>query len=184
MNPSTANLFACVIPGRTVRTDFKQVSKTRFILNVPKPATIREFAISILKPTIPKGHGITIYFSLPPFKDWQYVGSITLSHPSEIYSAPWRGTLPANVGGLQLGLSIESSEFIKNLHPQSQYEEEKKLISSVQGIAVDLYNYLQSFAKTTRWGEMLVVPPKFLDKWLKKFETKHKQDPYFWLKKS
>jgi len=77
--------------------------------------------------------------------------------------------------GVQIGISIEKAEFIKNLQPRSQLEEKKKLISSVQGIAKDLYNYLQSFAKTTRMGEMLVLPPKFLDKWLKKIETKHKK---------
>eukprot|EP00467_Chlorarachnion_reptans_P020720 CAMPEP_0114509890 /NCGR_PEP_ID=MMETSP0109-20121206/13471_1 /TAXON_ID=29199 /ORGANISM="Chlorarachnion reptans, Strain CCCM449" /LENGTH=158 /DNA_ID=CAMNT_0001689113 /DNA_START=298 /DNA_END=774 /DNA_ORIENTATION=- len=155
----------------------------RFVLNVSNPAQVREFAISLLKPVLPKGHGATVYFSLPPFKDWQYVGAIAMNLPSQIFSAPWRGTLPENVKGVQIGISIESIEFIKNLHPQAQREEEKKLVSSVQGVANDLYQYLQSFARNTSQGEMLMISTKHLDQWLKKFETKHKKDPYFWLKK-
>mmetsp|Transcript_3626 Transcript_3626/g.4489 ORF Transcript_3626/g.4489 Transcript_3626/m.4489 type:complete len:183 (-) Transcript_3626:231-779(-) len=177
----SGHIFACVISGRPLTTAFKQKSNNRFVLDVPRPSTVSEFSISMLKP-LPKSCGATIYFCLPPYKDWQYLGAITVDHPSQIYNAPWRGTIPDSTEGVQIGISIEKAEFIKNLQPRSQLEEKKKLISSVQGIAKDLYNYLQSFAKTTRMGEMLVLPPKFLDKWLKKIETKHKKDPYFWLK--
>mmetsp|Transcript_12796 Transcript_12796/g.23252 ORF Transcript_12796/g.23252 Transcript_12796/m.23252 type:complete len:183 (-) Transcript_12796:265-813(-) len=177
------NMFACVFPGRPISTEFKQVSENRFLLGVPKPAQIREFAITILQPNkIPEGYGVTVYFSLPPFRDWQYIGAISKQMPSQIFSVPWRGTIPNSVEGVQLGASIETQGFIENLHPQSTQEEEKKLISSVQGIAKDLYNFLGSFAKTTDLGEMLIMPVKSLDLWLKKFEAKHKKDPYFWLK--
>uniref|UniRef100_A0A7S2TQB2 Hikeshi-like domain-containing protein n=1 Tax=Lotharella oceanica TaxID=641309 RepID=A0A7S2TQB2_9EUKA len=184
MSQKPQKFFACVFPGRPVMTEFKRVSQTRFVLNVPKPASLRDFAITMLTPCIPKDAGATIYFSLPPFKDWQYIGSITVHMPSQIFHSPWRGIIPPNTPGLQIGISIEPKKFIENLHPQSQYEEEKKLISSVQGIAQDVYKFLSSFAKTIpNRGDMLVMPAKCLDQWLKKFEAKHKRDPFFWMKK-
>ncbi|GAB5358617.1 hypothetical protein AAMO2058_000473900 [Amorphochlora amoebiformis] len=182
MEGRRVDILACVFPGRPITAEFRQVSEKRFVLNVPNPASIREFAISITKPVLPKDHGFTIYFSLPPFKDWQYIGAITMHMPSQIFSAPWRGILKEDVKGLQIGVSIETQKFIENLHPQSQYEEKKKLVSSVQGIANDLYKFLQSFSKSTQMGEMLVMPAKAMDIWLKKFEAKHKKDPFFWLK--
>jgi len=94
--------------------------------------------------------GATIYFSLPPFKDWQYIGSITVHMPSQIFHSPWRGVIPPNTPGLQIGISIEPKKFIENLHPQSQYEEEKKLISSVQGIAQDVYKVILQNQKMIR----------------------------------
>ena len=153
------------------------------MIELARPSMIRELCVTMLKPErMPENHGAAIYYSLPPFKDWEYVGSISAQMPSQIYSAPWRGTVHTSVRSVRLGISVESREFIQNLHPRARAEEAKKLISSVQGIARDLYTFVTSFARSTVRGDMVVIPVKFIQAWLKKFEAKHKRDPYFWLK--
>jgi len=67
-------MFACLIPGRPALMDFKQVDPKKFVTGIASPHNINEFAVSLLQPTIPPGSAIGIYYSLPPFKEWIYMG--------------------------------------------------------------------------------------------------------------
>lgn len=162
-------------------TDFRQIDTKKLTLDVPAPQQIQEFSISLLRP-LPQGFGIGVYYTLPPFSQWQYVGHVSPHSPSAFFRAPWKAELlQAGVTALKLGISIESQAFLDNL-PGSAVNEEALTMSSVKGIAQDLYNFLTSFGSASQAG-YLKVPTDCIDKWLTKFAKKHQRNPYFWLKK-
>ena len=87
---------------------------------------------------------------------------------------------------VQLGLSVEPLSALSSL-PSSDAREEELALDSARGIAMDLHNFMSSFAQSTgRYGikdDVLVIPTDCVDRWLLKFQHKHKLQPFFWMKK-
>jgi hypothetical protein len=179
-------LFACVIPGRPLTTSFHPVSDKKLVISIPQPASISEFTICLLQPTLPQGAGVAVYFSLPPYSDWQYCGSVLLSHPTAAFRAPWFNKIPPDCPDVQLGISLESLETLSVQTPIDAKEEELAM-DSAEGIAKDLFNYMSSFSQSTgqykQLGDVLVIPTDCIQRWFNKFKTKHKMEPFFWMKK-
>jgi hypothetical protein len=61
---SSDPLFALLIPGRPLQTDFLSISPTNLLAQVAQPLSIQEFTICLLKPTIQAQQGVGIYYSL------------------------------------------------------------------------------------------------------------------------
>lgn len=80
---------------------------------------------------------------------------------------------------LQLGVSIESLENVKNLGIEASGFAERKAFALK--IAQDLFNYMTSFSTSTNAGYM-TIPTNLLDKWMERFEAKYRRDPNFVLK--
>lgn len=80
---------------------------------------------------------------------------------------------------LQLGVSIESLENVKNLGIEASGLAERKEFALK--IAMDLFNYMTSFSTSTNQAYM-TIPTNLLDRWMERFETKYKRDPNFMLK--
>jgi len=182
----TEPVFACVIPGRSLTTAFKALDAKKMILEVPSPGSISEFSLSYLKPTLPAGTSIGVYYSGPPFSDWQYMGMLSVEHPSFIFRAPWAGLLPPTVTTLQLGVALEPTISLLNLEQANEQKQHYQAIDSTKGIAQDLMLYMTSYAQSTgkfsNMGDVLVIPSNCVDKWFEKFQQKHKNQPFFWLK--
>ena len=53
--------------------------------------------------------------------------------------------------------------------------------TAARGIALDLFNFMESFRKPGQ--AELVVPPSIFESWIRKFTSKVKRDPNFYLKK-
>lgn len=184
--PDGGPLFACLVPGRPLNYGFRQVSPKRAVLELPNPAAVREFSVLLLQPKLAPDHGVGIYYSLPPFNEWHYVGYVLLQAPTGTFRAPWFGKIPPQVPAVQIGLSLETLEYLRTLQGADLKEEERTL-DSAMGIAQDLFTFMSSFAKRTGQfgtnGEMLVIPTNCIDLWFAKFKNKHRLMPYFWLKK-
>lgn len=57
--------------------------------------------------------------------------------------------------------------------------EEKKTIDSVKAIANDLYHYMNSFSQQVEQvGEYIMIPTNCVDKWINKFQEKHRKSTY------
>lgn len=80
---------------------------------------------------------------------------------------------------LQLGVSIESLDNVKNLGIEASGFEERKAFALK--IAQDLFNYMSSFS-TSNNASYMTIPTNLLDKWMERFETKYRRDPNFMLK--
>lgn len=178
--------FALIIPGRLVDTSFRAIDPKKMVLTLSQPALVQEFTVAMLQPAVPQGLGVAVYYSLPPFTGWDYVGPLSLDYPTAVFRAPWREKIPADTPAVQIGLSVEEISSLKQMQPADQKEEERTL-ESAKGIAQDLYTFMASFAQSTgnakQFGGMLVIPTNCIDKWYEKFLAKHKREPYFWLKK-
>lgn len=112
------------------------------------------------------------------------MNSETNSLQFEMYSAILRTGWPTHpdvVGQpvLQLGVSIESLENVKNLGIEASGFEERKAFALK--IAQDLFNYMTSFS-TSNSQSYMTIPTNLLDKWMERFESKYRRDPNFMLK--
>lgn len=87
---------------------------------------------------------------------------------------------------VQLGLSVEPVSVLNQL-ASSDSKEEELAMESAKGIAQDLHNFMGSFAQSTgKFGikdDILTLPTDCVDRWFKKFQDKHRREPFFWMKK-
>jgi type II secretory pathway pseudopilin PulG len=182
---NSSPLFALLIPGRTLDTNFAQVDSNKMLIQVPQPISITELTVCMLQPSIPADSGVAVYYALPPFADWQYLGFINLQYPTASFRAIWRDKIPADTPVIGIGLAVEPMSVITALPPADAKEEERTL-DSAKGIAKNLYEYMASFSQNTgqykNLGDVLVIPTNCVDQWFSKFTHKHKLEPYFWMK--
>lgn len=69
MSAPSPPLFALLIPGRTLETNFQVLDAKKMMIQVPQPSTITELSVCMLQPSIPPDHGIAVYYALPPFNE-------------------------------------------------------------------------------------------------------------------
>ena len=179
-------LFGCIIPGRPLISDFIPIDNGKYMTEVPHPAGITDMTF-FLFPTcniIPPNYGAVIYFSTAPtFAQWELLGSLTLLKPSGTFRTGWSSRediLSSAV--IRIGISIESIEVIENLESTRSGVDDR--FAYAHKIAIDLFQYMSSFAQEPRRSDLMVVPTNILDKWFERFERKYRLDPNFMLKNS
>lgn len=184
---------ALLVPGRPLRTDFTVVTPKNMVIDVPVPAQVREVGVSLLQPAaVPPQHALALYYALPPYAEWEYVGALDASCPSGVFRAPWAGRIRPDVPAVRLGLSLETHDFVAQQVPADAREAQRATDAAV-GIAKSLFDHMQSFARNDgRYRELLgdlgksvlILPADTIDKWFEKFSTRHRLEPYFFLKRS
>ena len=178
-------MFGLITPCHPL-IQIPQVDATHYVIDMP--LSCDQFCISMLTPSVPPTHGFAIYWAISPFSNWQYLGDITLGCPSVFFRSPWvSGTTDIldNVNfsviepkGIQIGLSMESIEFLQNLKQDQVKLPERSKGGDAVAIAENLINYI---------GSIDNPPPGFIkvvEAWLTKFNYKLRFDPTFYLKKS
>ena len=121
-----------------------------------------------------------LYYAVPALQNWQLLGTVFQEKPSAILRTGW--TTQPDIEGqplLQLGISIESLENVKNLGIETSGYEERKTFALK--IAMDLFNYMTSFSSSTNQSQM-IIPTNLFDRWMERFEAKYHRDPNFMLK--
>lgn len=132
--------------------------------------------------------GVAVYYSLPPYNEWQYVGPISVSNPTRTFRAQWMDKIPLDLPALQIGIALDSLEVLKAKVGSDAMEDERAL-NSAKGIASHLFNFMSSYSQSpdqyqrSSNKDVMIVPCDCIDKWLKKFLDKHRRDPYFWMSK-
>mmetsp|Transcript_20055 Transcript_20055/g.29650 ORF Transcript_20055/g.29650 Transcript_20055/m.29650 type:complete len:188 (+) Transcript_20055:191-754(+) len=173
-----------VMEGRPAITEARPIDSTKAIAEVAYPGTIAEVVFFLLPTTpIPPGFGAALYFSIPPFSQWEYLGAIEPSNPSAILRTGWMtDEAIKQCPVVQLGVSIESLDAINNLKVVGSKEGDRKHFALQ--VARDLFRYIASFSKTQGSGseELLIAPANILDRWIARFESKYARDPNFVLK--
>jgi hypothetical protein len=180
-------LFGLVCPGRSILTDFRQISETKYAAVLANPAAVTDVAFFLLPAaqellaTSPAAHAVVLYFAIAPYTNWQTLGSLDRTKPSGIFRTGW----PTNVevaasADVQIGISVESAEVVANLGISKSGVDERKIAMKV---AQDLQSYMSSFAQQVQnMGEMLVLPANVVDRWIERFEQKFNRDPSFLMK--
>ncbi|KAL7446264.1 hypothetical protein ACHAXH_009714 [Discostella pseudostelligera] len=210
----SSQLLGILIPGGVVRTDFapSDASGTKFTLALSgisgKDIVSVSELVFFLLPGIPlpPDHGALLFWqvvSIPasnvmsstPFSagastatttDFELVGAITNNKPSGVFRTGWatNETLSIAINSpysstitINLGVSIEPISTIDNMGMIQD-----KTTHVAMKIAMDLFNYMQSF--NTGSGGNMIVPNNVFDRWMKRFESKTRVDPNFFMKSS
>ncbi|KAJ0401278.1 hypothetical protein ATCC90586_003715 [Pythium insidiosum] len=173
--------FGLVAIGRPVFTDFQEVGPGRYLTEIADPTQITDLTFFLLPTSpVPPGFGAVLYFAVPALQNWQLLGSVFAEKPSAILRTGWP-THPDVVGQpvLQLGISIEPIDNVKNLGIEASGLEERKAFALK--IAQDLFNFMTSFS-TSGTSAYMTIPTNLLDRWMERFEAKYRRDPNFMLK--
>jgi hypothetical protein len=122
-----------------------------------------------------------LYFSVPPFDNWQLLGAIAPNKPSGVFRTGWP-TNEAMYGceAVQLGVSIEPVETLDNLELFGSGVDDRRAFA--HKIALDLYQFMASFSQGTQMGEVMTIPTNVLDRWMQRFEDRYRRDPNFMMK--
>ncbi|KAL3764157.1 hypothetical protein ACHAWU_003969 [Discostella pseudostelligera] len=209
-----SQLLGILIPGGVVRTDFapSDASGTKFTLALSgisgkDIASVSELVFFLLPGIpLPPDHGALLFWqvvstpasnamSSTPFSagastatttDFELVGAITNNKPSGVFRTGWatNETLSTAINApyssiitINLGVSIEPISTIDNMGMIQD-----KTTHVAMKIAMDLFNYMQSF--NTGSGGNMIVPNNVFDRWMKRFESKTRVDPNFFMKSS
>ena len=209
-----SQLLGILIPGGVVRTDFapSDASGTKFTLALSgisgkDIASVSELVFFLLPGIpLPPDHGALLFWQIvstpasnsmssTPFSagastatttDFELVGAITNNKPSGVFRTGWatNETLSIAINSpysstitINLGVSIEPISTIDNMGMIQD-----KTTHVAMKIAMDLFNYMQSF--NTGSGGNMIVPNNVFDRWMKRFESKTRVDPNFFMKSS
>lgn len=182
------NALCLMISGRPLQTKCYQISKDKFMFEMTKPGLVKEFGISIMDLTnFPKNNGFTIHYSLSPFKEWEYLGNITYENPSKIFTAPWLYYKAiTQCESCRFGLQLTTIDFINSLNVKTDDNNgvKDKKMEVIQNefalkVAQNLFDFMNSYAKSSPQGDVLLIPAKCLDLWHEKFKNKYIKDPNF-----
>jgi hypothetical protein len=188
-----------IVAGRPVRTDFVPVDATgtKFALtlnspgDLPSPPTLVNELVFFLGAPLPPNHGLLLYWQLSYQHEqsgFELLGSLTMDRPSEIVRTGWSEhdqflTIPPQQHvTVTIGVSIEPLESVRNLANHTTLNHSRRPLVA-QKIAQDLYNFMQSFDTGGEVrNQQMVVPQNIFERWWKRFESKSKRDPNFFLK--
>jgi len=174
--------FGVVVPGRPLMSDFQAVNETKAVALLEHPTLVAELTFFLLPTTpVPPGYGAILYYAAPPFTNWVLIGGVDPSKPSGIFRTGW----PTNeelvgVGVVQLGIALEPLETLGNLEQGTAGVENG--FAYAHKIALDLFQFMASFASSSSQPGAMLVPNNIFDTWLERFERKYRLDPTFFLK--
>ncbi|XP_075213375.1 protein OPI10 homolog [Lycorma delicatula] len=198
-------MFALLVSGRLVQTDFQQVGEKQFLITIPDADDINHVAV-FMTGTIPFPEGVAglVYFSWPDPNappNWQPLGFISNTKPSAIFkisnlktktekeleSSGFLGFDQRKISHFaQIGISVEANEIVaqqtdllvKQSNNQSTFMHfSKKMLEN-------FLNFASSFAITQ--AQMVPNPTETyfplssLQTWYQNFERRLEINPYFW----
>lgn len=208
--PASSPSFGVVVSGCPVRTDFVSIDASKVACRLTCPgdvvvplSTVTEICIFLLQP-LPPDKGVMCYWQLASAQSpqeatgFELLGALSNSIPSQIFYTSWgenehvvaASSQPNLVLVLTIGLSLEPLSNISNVlgtsHEGSKAGRNGARAVVAQHIAKDLYSFMQSFDDTSAsmgvpTGSML-VPNNIFDRWMRRFESRLRHNPNFFLK--
>lgn len=186
----------------TTSTANKEESSSQFM----SPFQISELTFFLLpNVTLPSNVGAMLYWSasIPgnpasATTGFELLGALTPTKPTAIFQTRWRDNeslnnmIQCSSSGnpsesfmvniqITLGVSIEPLENIRNLDILSRnHSLDSKNVA--KKIALDLFNFLQSFDTGQAPSGWMTVPTNIFERWFQRFERKIERDPTFFLK--
>ena len=171
--------------------------------------SVTEIVFFLTTPTVlPVDHGLLAYWQLAVVgapassSGFELLASVTPDRPSVVVSTGWsehEQFVAASTAGsavqITFGISVEPLSVIQNLnlnaanpiHDSNNPASKRPIVA--QKIGQDLFNFLQSFDTQTTDAmglppNHMVVPTNIFERWWRRFESKSKRDPNFFMKSS
>jgi hypothetical protein len=106
-------MFAVIVAGRPVQTNFQQVDATKYAIVLDNAATINHITVFLYGDPLPPAYGAGVYL-LWPNKDWAFLGWLSNDKPSAIFRLK-SNTMDADESiTATLGASIEPLDILLN----------------------------------------------------------------------
>mmetsp|Transcript_39670 Transcript_39670/g.38245 ORF Transcript_39670/g.38245 Transcript_39670/m.38245 type:complete len:144 (+) Transcript_39670:14-445(+) len=136
-------MFGVLIPGSVIQYNF-EVVQDKGVITIPNPKSINVIGFFMNRPLDNVTAGASLYFSAPPYDGMEFIGAIANSRPSDIFHTGWSLNPSVNIHSeLKLVVQIEP---LQNLETSVKIKEETDMNKNfAQKVALNLYNYLQSF---------------------------------------
>ncbi|KAI8325409.1 DUF775-domain-containing protein [Martensiomyces pterosporus] len=191
-------MFGCIVAGRLVQTNLRQVDVNKYVFELPDAHAINHIVVFLLG-TVPfePGYAATVHLQWPN-KSWQLLGMLSNDKPSSIFRL--KSTLSpdeaANMPGTsaELGISIEPvqavEQAIMQLHHQQQQPGGGIGASAPNALFAErtlqgLFDYAMSFATRAdasmgvlgSGASVQVLPVKAFEDWYNSFLRKLQRDP-------
>ncbi|KYQ90272.1 OPI10 family protein [Tieghemostelium lacteum] len=187
-------MFGYVIPGRQVSNAITTVSPGKFTFIIDNATQVYNFTIFLTDLNIPAGYGAAIYLSWQPYTEFKYLGFLSNSKPSELFTLvhtqdKTTSTMFENRNSVQIGISIESEgEILSKSSALALASDDMifKLVDFKQyafKMCHNLYNYILSFAGSQQGVAPNLVPTQTIDKWYENYQKKLTNDVLFWKEK-
>lgn len=200
-------MFAILVSGRLVQTNYELVSENRFLFTIPEADTINHVAVFMTGTTpFPEGMGGMVYFNWPEPdspSNWKLLGVMANEKPSSIFKISNFKTSENNlVNGCtsvalynpfgqqpvshnaQIGISIEPLEIVNQHVATKSNESLSNFVLFCQKMVTNFVNFTSSFSVTQ--SNMLpnpnetYVPISSVQNWYQNFERKLALNPNFW----
>lgn len=159
-------------------------SSLHFVLPLICPCVIRYW--QIVSTPAPHGATLTSFLATPTKTEFELVGAIANNKPSGVFRTGWstNETVSSAINSpcgsvvtVNLGVSIEPLGNITNVGAMPD-----RTVHVAKNIALDLFNYMQSFDSGGGGAGNMVVPKNVFDRWMARFESKFRLDPNFFNK--
>lgn len=84
-------LFAVIVPGRPIVTNFRQKDRGKFETMISDPQNVGEIVFVLLRPDLlAASQGLNIYCTVgSDEREWRLIGVITRTCPSKIIRTSW-----------------------------------------------------------------------------------------------
>lgn len=200
-------MFACLVAGRLVQGEPRQVDPTHFVFNIDNAADINHVIVFLTGAALfPDDTGGAVHFGQHDPSGsltWHNLGFISNEKPSVIFKISGlknctstshnffmqaqhsSSLLPSSA---LIGIAVESLDQLKQQTPaaNTQASNVQSFVEFTQKMLENFYNYVTSFAITqeqmTPQPGVQFVPAAILNKWYENFQRKLTQDPNFWKK--
>ncbi len=106
--------FALLVPGQPIFTNFDLTSGI-YHIDLPNPKEIANVSLFITQP-LPDNVAVSLYLSIPPYNEMQYLGAVANERPSDNFSTgfPFK-TEFEQINTVKLCIQYQSFEEIANL---------------------------------------------------------------------
>ncbi|KAJ1934050.1 hypothetical protein EC988_008929 [Linderina pennispora] len=193
-------MFGCIVAGRLVQTNLRQVDVNKYVFELPEAHLINHLVVFLLG-TIPfePGYAATVHL-LWPNKDWQFLGVLSNDKPSAIFRlkstiSPEEAAQMPHMNA-ELGISIEPVQAVEQefqrargtsqaVVPAGQQVSPQTAQAFAQRTLSNLYEYAMSFATRAdssmgligSGAPVQVLPTKVFDDWYNNLLRKIRRDP-------
>uniref|UniRef100_A0A2L2YD89 Uncharacterized protein n=2 Tax=Parasteatoda tepidariorum TaxID=114398 RepID=A0A2L2YD89_PARTP len=194
-----APMFAVIVAGRLVQTDFQAIDSTKFVTNIVDADNVNHIVVFLtgVQP-FPDGLGGSVYFSWPDptaAPTWQFLGFVSNAKPSAIFKisklkSDTNITTPFGIQPIshvaQIGISVEPLQQIQLQTPiaTSTPSNMDSFLEFTNKMLENFVNYIASFAVTP--AQILpntsenFVPLNTVQQWYTNFQRRLQQNPNFW----
>ncbi|KAG0413756.1 hypothetical protein HPB47_009089 [Ixodes persulcatus] len=176
----------------SVQTDFQAVDQTKFLVNIPDPASINHIVVFLTgTQPFPEGLGGSAGRAQDAVGNWQYLGFISNEKPSAIFkvSKHKEDAQPEHAFSshgfcsvAQLGISVEPLAQIQfQAAPAATASPLDSSTEFCTKMLESLFNHLASYggAPVTPAGDTF-FPMRALEQWHTNFQRRLQQNPNFW----